>query len=504
MVFNLVLSVNTGNALAQTENFRIPYRSGTKWGYADLKAKLVIPAIYDSVGIPLQKNSSSLQVFYRKNGTMKAGIIDYSGNMIVAPEYDAITYHSYGILTYGTINYLTDDNGKVVDSLQSLLNAKGKTLIGEGPFVIKRKSRLKLYLLIYNDEDKGAKAVVFDSEESKIIQELAFAGKGVTYVNDHDEMVWEKENGEVFYYKKSISGEFVIHKKQRNAHVKGRTQIIEEVRPTETDPSETGAYGIGVSFDGSYAHIDAIPENTPDSRQAIESIPLTTALTKTVTLYPPIEKYKQFNVGGIYVRRAVRYKEWYYEYMAEHGKYVLLFPWKKQIFEIAAERISENIIHNSVGILVKVKRENKWHVFLTGKGTVNEEGFDEIVFMAPEDQIVSTNNLYHSVFIFKKNGKYNLMNKSGKILLSKGYDRITFATKYFRLIDADKVDFYIRWKEIPAKLSLEHFAKNELKSIYGEQKGYHRFGQVFKKEGASQAKTFCGFISLDGIKFFED
>ncbi|WP_422859468.1 WG repeat-containing protein [Flagellimonas sp. S174] len=501
MVLGLVLLIKPSNALAQTESFMVPYRSGSKWGYADLDARLVIPAVYDSVGIPRQKNESSLEVFYRKNGTMKAGIIDYSGNTIVEPEYDVIKYNSYGVLTYGTVNYMIDDNRKVVDSLQSLLNAKGEVLISEGPFSIERNSRLNMYLLNYNDRNSGTKVVVFNSGESGIIQELTLPGKGTTYVNDYDEIVQEKEDGEILYYKKTVSGEFVF---QRN-NLKEKPQVIEEIRPIEANDNEKIVHDIVVSFDGSYANIAVIPENRPDLNYIIESIPLSMELTKKVLLNPVInDRYAQFNAGGNNTWHAVRYKEWYYGYLEQQKKYIMLFPWKKQIFEIEADKISENIIYNSVGIFVKIRRESKWHVFLTGKGIVNKDGFDEVMFMESDDQIGGTNNLYHSVFIFKINGKYNLMNKNGKIMLSKGYDKIEFLDGCFRLIDGNKVDFFTKWKEIPAKLSLDHFSINELELIYGEQKGYRHFGKVFKKEKGSQSETFCGFVSLEGMKFFED
>lgn len=90
----------------------VPYRLYTKWGYADMTGKLVIPARYDNAGQFFEKCAIVKQ-------NKKYGLIDSTGKLLLPVIYDNIDTRSLGekiwfTLRTGDKNGLADPAGKLI------------------------------------------------------------------------------------------------------------------------------------------------------------------------------------------------------------------------------------------------------------------------------------------------------------------------------------------------------------------------------------------------------
>ena len=100
------------------QNFRLPYREGKLWGYADQNANVMVKPKYDSVSI----QEYNFRWFVYKNN--KVGIIDSLGKEILLPKYDSIDrnpLHSqdtdYYVFNNKKVGY-SDINGKLILDLE--------------------------------------------------------------------------------------------------------------------------------------------------------------------------------------------------------------------------------------------------------------------------------------------------------------------------------------------------------------------------------------------------
>jgi hypothetical protein len=82
-----------------SQDFRIPFRQGNQWGYADNQGNVTTLPQYDSVAF----YHNNLRWFVFKND--KVGVVDMQGNEIMPPQYDSIyedplhsEYHDYYVM----------------------------------------------------------------------------------------------------------------------------------------------------------------------------------------------------------------------------------------------------------------------------------------------------------------------------------------------------------------------------------------------------------------------
>ncbi|UYZ62472.1 WG repeat-containing protein [Hymenobacter weizhouensis] len=76
----LLLYLPLGPAGAQTSSRLVPFRQGTKWGYADRSRRLVLPARYDEAGPLVQ------EIAWVRQGPL-FGYIDGGGNPVTPVQY---------------------------------------------------------------------------------------------------------------------------------------------------------------------------------------------------------------------------------------------------------------------------------------------------------------------------------------------------------------------------------------------------------------------------------
>lgn len=106
LLFTAIFSLNCSETSAQ--NFLIPYRKGTLWGYADPTGKIIVPPQFEKV------SSDGDNRRWVVSNNDKLGVIDEKGELILNTEYEKIKrdpkhseYNDYYIFKNGKAGYAT-------------------------------------------------------------------------------------------------------------------------------------------------------------------------------------------------------------------------------------------------------------------------------------------------------------------------------------------------------------------------------------------------------------
>lgn len=113
---NSILFIILFSALSSFgQDFRVPYRIGELWGYADKSGKIIVEPKYDWVA----NDQDNFRWFVYKDEKM--GVVDKEGNEILQPVYDTIVrdpkhseYNDYYIVKNGLVGYTTMDGHVLV------------------------------------------------------------------------------------------------------------------------------------------------------------------------------------------------------------------------------------------------------------------------------------------------------------------------------------------------------------------------------------------------------
>ena len=149
--------------LSFSQDITIPFRDGTKWGFCNQDAEMLIAPQFDDYEFGnTNSSSSSYDYIYTKNGNLKGLIID--GKEILKPIYTEI--YEYENL----FSIKTDENGGSEDRILP----DGKSLFDKKYAKISGSGRIggSYYLYILLNFDGTEDVLAYDSKTNKIIQKL--------------------------------------------------------------------------------------------------------------------------------------------------------------------------------------------------------------------------------------------------------------------------------------------------------------------------------------------
>ena len=149
--------------LSFSQDITIPFRDGTKWGFCNQDAEMLIAPQFDDYEFGnTNSSSSSYDYIYTKNGNLKGLIID--GKEILKPIYTEI--YEYENL----FSIKADENGGSEDRILP----DGKSLFDKKYAKISGSGRIggSYYLYILLNFDGTEDVLAYDAKTNKIIQKL--------------------------------------------------------------------------------------------------------------------------------------------------------------------------------------------------------------------------------------------------------------------------------------------------------------------------------------------
>ncbi|MBL0882559.1 MAG: WG repeat-containing protein [Chitinophagaceae bacterium] len=367
----------------------IPFRKGTKWGYANEKRILIVPAKYDSVSI-----------FSNGLGSFKVGqlwgVLDGNGKEFIPAKYTyisnfygncaivrkkVVTASSYGIINRAGVEIIPDEYDQFYMLSHGLIKAK-----------------------------KGSQFGLFDSTGKELLralyQSIGNFSEGFATIQYADKYGFVDSTGKVFLMPEKYTG--------ANAFSNGFASVSVGEKFRRLDHSYVNKNGIALGRYGSAGNFsDGVAVIRPIGREDYQVALIDTNQriifrgTKHMT---QIENFK--NGVGIYTvvmnGDSLTESEYYLSLSARVEKRGLINRYGKIIIPPAYDRIYTTSCSKYL-----VLNKDKYGVLdINGKELLPTK-YDKIIFGGDT-----------SVCLVKENSKWGVFSANGKELLKKRYDSI--------------------------------------------------------------------------------